>query len=84
MPTLPNVAGRPRPVLYVATLLVALQAVAAGAEFTDSIPDKAFGWVLLAIAALQAVLGLWTQGQVTPVSDPRGMDGEVLVGRHRA
>jgi hypothetical protein len=64
--------------MVVATLLVALQAVAAGAEFTDAIPDKAFGWVILAIAALQAVLALWTQGRVTPVSDPVDAQGRHL------
>lgn len=74
-----TVAGRPRPVLVVASILVTLQAVAAAAEFTDTIPDAAFGWIILAIAGLQALLALWTQGQVTPLADPKDTSGRALV-----
>lgn len=78
MPSLPNVAGRPRPVLVVATVLVGLQAAAAALEFTDTVSDRVFAWIIVAIAVLQAMLGLWTQGQVTPLSAPQDNEGRVL------
>lgn len=74
-----SIAGRPRPVMVAASILVVLQVAAATTEFTDTIPDRWFGWIILATAALQALLAFWTQGKVTPLSDPQATDGTSLV-----
>lgn len=55
------------PVLYVATVLVVLQVLTAGAAFGDVLGDKAAGLCILVVAALQAGLAFFVRGQVTPV-----------------
>lgn len=78
-----HIAGRPRPVMVAASILVVLQVAAATTEFTDTIPDRWFGWIILATAALQALLAFWTQGQVTPLSSPQNRAGQPLLPYER-
>lgn len=74
-----NTQPRPRPVLTVMAVLTALQVLVAGAAFTDVLGDKAAGFAVLAVAAIQAGMAFYLQGQVTPLASPQDKDGTPLV-----
>lgn len=69
--------------VWVMSILAALQLLAGASAFIDVIGMK---WAALAMAVvLSAQLGLqfWVRGEVTPLSDPRDNQGRELVPVNR-
>lgn len=76
---IPSSTGRPRPVLWFAALLAAVNALAAAGDLSNVLPGRFVPWVLLASIVLTAAGAAVTQGAVTPLSDPRTRYGTPLV-----
>jgi hypothetical protein len=55
-----------RPVLMVFSVLVAAQVLLASASLADTIGERAYGLLALGVAAVQAAMTFYVQGQVTP------------------
>lgn len=61
--------NKSRPVLITFSVLAGLQVMAGGAALADVIGDTAFGLFVLVIAAVQAGMSVFVQGNVTPHKD---------------
>lgn len=77
--SLPDIAGRPRPVLIVAGFLAVVQALVATAAIADWLGPDTVGTILALTAVIQVALGAWTHAQVTPLSAPQNAAGKRLV-----
>lgn len=67
------------PVIWVMSIIGALQLLVASAAFGEVVPAK---WAALAgavVAAGQFGVQFWVKARVTPLSDPRDRDGMGLV-----
>ena len=71
--------SRPRPVLIYAAVMAGLSAVTGYAGLDQLIPSQAVAWLALVTVVTGAVGGVLVQGRVTPVADPRAVDGRPLV-----
>lgn len=72
-----------RPVLAAMSVLAGAQVAAGGAVLSDVIGQTAAGLCVLLVAAVQAGLAFYVQGQVTPfaaVAAKRHIDGRVTLG----
>lgn len=72
-----------RPVLATMSILVGAQVLTAGASLAEVIGQDTAGLLALAVAAVQAGLAFYVQGQVTPfaaVAARRHVDGRVTLG----
>lgn len=70
---------RPRPVRVMNSVLAGVQVLVAGTAFINLMPVEVYGLIALAFAAVQVGWGVYTEQQVTPLSDPRDNEGEPLV-----
>lgn len=61
--------NKSRPVLITFSVLAGLQILTAGTALADVIGDKPAGLIVLAIAAVQAGMSFYVQGQVVPLQD---------------
>ncbi len=72
-----------RPVLLVATVLFALQALTATSAFTDVVTKDVASLIVAIIAVGQLALGFYTQSKVVPMEDTGAYvntDGEMVAG----
>lgn len=56
------------PVVFVMSILGALQALAASVAFIDVVPVKVAALIMAVICAAQFGVQFWVRGQVTPLS----------------
>jgi hypothetical protein len=71
------------PVVWIMSILAALQLLAGASAFIDVIGLK---WAALAMAVVLAAqfgLQFWVRGEVTPLADPRDDQGRELVPVNR-
>lgn len=61
--------NKSRPVLITFSVLAGLQILTAGAALGDVVGTKVAGLVVLAVAAVQAGMSFYVQGQVVPLQD---------------
>lgn len=61
--------NKSRPVLITFSILAGLQILTAGATLGDVVGDKVAGLIVLAVAAVQAGMSFYVQGQVVPLAD---------------
>lgn len=61
--------NKSRPVLITFSILAGLQILTAGAALGDVVGDKVAGLIVLAVAAVQAGMSFYVQGQVVPLQD---------------
>jgi hypothetical protein len=79
-PTLPPAPpGRPRPVLVLAALLAAIDALAGAGALLDFLPKAVIGIIILINIVVGAGGAVLVQGAVTPLSAPRDGRGRALV-----
>lgn len=55
------------PVVWVMSILAALQVLVAGAAFTEAVPQPWAGLAALGVAAIQVGVAFYVRGQVEPV-----------------
>lgn len=67
------------PVLLVMSLLAALNGALGIGTLQDLVSPAVLGWVLVVQAAATAGIQFWVRGQVTPLINPRDIDGTKLV-----
>lgn len=75
--------GKSRPVLIAMSTLAGLQALTAGAGFTEIVPAKVAGFIVLVIAAAQVGIQFYVQNLTVPLEDVaayRNKAGEVVSG----
>lgn len=75
--------GKSRPVLIAMSTLAGAQVLTAGAAFTDVVPPKVAGLIVLAIAATQFGIQFYVQNLTVPLEDVaayRNKAGEVVSG----
>lgn len=79
----PSQVSKSRPVLITFSVLAGAQVLTGGAALADVLPKDVVGLLILAVAAVQAGMTFYVQGQVTPWSDvvsKRTPDGQVIAG----
>lgn len=72
-------SGRPRPVLVLAALLAAIDALAGAGALLDFLPRTVVGIIVLINVVVGAAGGVLVQGSVTPLSAPQNANGTPLV-----
>lgn len=71
--------ARPQPVLILAALLAAIDALAGAGALLDFLPKTAIGIIVLINVVVGAAGGVLVKGTVTPLSAPRDGRGRALV-----
>lgn len=72
-----------RPVLIVAGIIAVIQALISTAGFADLVSKDVMGYLTLANVVLTAILGVYTQSQVTPFADTAAyvnQEGSLVAG----
>lgn len=59
------------PVVWVMSVLAALQVLVTGAGFTEAVPQPWANLAALVVAAVQVGTAFWVRGQVEPISTKR-------------
>lgn len=70
---------RPRPVLYLAALVAALDSLAGAGAALDFLPRPVVATIILANVVVGAAGAVIVQGAVTPLSAPQNANGTPLV-----
>lgn len=75
----PTAPARPQPVLILAALLAAIDALASAGALLDFLPKTVVGIIILINVVVGAAGAVIVRGAVTPLSAPRDARGRALV-----